>query len=582
MKVTLDRDRAILVLDPAKCEIPLLERIIAFQYDEEKKEYSIPLAAYDDLIATLGSQIEFVTPIDHIHRAYLDLGPLVCTADPSVCEHMKIKLYDYQIIGATAFLPYAKRCLLADEVGLGKTAQAIGAYAYLKSKGMAKRALLFCKKNLKRQWAAEIQKFTDLTSIVIEGSPDKRVKMYKQIMAENFDFIIVNYEYLQHNSTYRKKTGGLDDLNYLKSIARTSDVIIMDEIQKIKNHRAKTARGALSLDAPYKWGLTGTPIENTPEDLFNIFKFLNPRVLGTNRQLFRDKFLELDFYGNQIAVKNQEQLRKLVAPYMLRRLQKDVGISCPSERIEFVRLEMDPIQESIYKLIRGAFYGEHTGVPSLDGTTNPLGLFPLLLQVANTPLVLKNSSSEAGLELYNKYVARKLKGISIPKIEWIEDFLTDRQYYSSKAKTVIFTRSDDMAKLIADRLGRIFGIDKVLLYIGGLSEHMQQELKQKFWNEAVVIVCTDAAKEGLNLQCADVEINVDLPWNPASLQQRIGRIKRTASQFANVRIINLLSVNSIDERVLQVIYERQNLFDLIVNGNVAPIKLTEDLMRQLA
>jgi SNF2 family DNA or RNA helicase len=204
------------------------------------------------------------------------------------------------------------------------------------------------------------------------------------------------------------------------------------------------------------------------------------------------------------------------------------------------------------------------------------------LQVANTPLVLKNSSSEAGLELYNKYVAHKLKGISIPKIEWIEDFLTDRQYYSSKAKTVIFTRSDDMAKLIADRLGRIFGIDKVLLYIGGLSEHMQQELKQKFWNEAVVIVCTDAAKEGLNLQCADVEINVDLPWNPASLQQRIGRIKRTASQFANVRIINLLSVNSIDERVLQVIYERQNLFDLIVNGNVAPIKLTEDLMRQLA
>jgi SNF2 family DNA or RNA helicase len=211
-----------------------------------------------------------------------------------------------------------------------------------------------------------------------------------------------------------------------------------------------------------------------------------------------------------------------------------------------------------------------------------IGTFSLMLQVADTPELLKFSSSELGKKLFKKYF-KDLKHIYSPKIEWVSDFIEERKINDLNAKTLLFTRSDDMAFLIKEELLQFYPECDIITFTGALSEAERDVCKKSFLNPsgAKVFISTDAGSEGLNLQVTDVEINIDLPFNPSRLAQRVGRLHRKGSTFSHVRVINLITKESIDERILDIIYQKQKLVDEVIEGNVVDVEMSSNLLKKL-
>ena len=128
-----------------------------------------------------------------------------------------------------------------------------------------------------------------------------------------------------------------------------------------------------------------------------------------------------------------------------------------------------------------------------------------------------------------------------------------------------------MAKLVKRNLLKIFNDDEVLTYTGKLNNTKRNELIDSFKKESKVLICTEAGAEGLNLQVADIIINIDLPFNPTRLSQRIGRIDRAGSEFDKIKVFNLVSKDSVDERILDLIYKKQGLIDAVVEAMLSEI-----------
>ena len=183
-------------------------------------------------------------------------------------------LYPYQEDGAM-HLVFGRRALLADDMGLGKTVQAIAASAMLKELRDIKQVLVICPASLKHQWAREIRRFTSLSVTVIEGKKDERKMLY----SDTSFFKIINYELIR-----------FDDEQLYKL---QFDLVILDEAQRIKNWRTKTAQMVKRLRSRYAFVLTGTPLENRIDELYSIFQFLDPRILGPLWH-FNDRFYQLE------------------------------------------------------------------------------------------------------------------------------------------------------------------------------------------------------------------------------------------------------------------------------------------------
>ena len=120
-----------------------------------------------------------------------------------------------------------------------------------------------------------------------------------------------------------------------------------------------------------------------------------------------------------------------------------------------------------------------------------------------------------------------------------------------------------------------------MIYKGKLSNKQRDSIINGFKENGKVMICTEAGSEGLNLQVADLEINIDLPFNPSRLAQRIGRIDRAGSGFDKIKVLNLISKNSVDERILDLIYQKQGLIDAVIEGNAVDMKLTRGLLQKL-
>jgi SNF2 family DNA or RNA helicase len=213
---------------------------------------------------------------------------------------LSTKLYPYQEQGAM-HLAFGRRAMLADDMGLGKTVQAIAASALLKEMRDIQRTLIICPASLKHQWAREIRRFTSLSVTVVEGGLLDRRKIYN---SASF-FKVINYELVRHD---------MDELLELHP-----DLIILDEAQRIKNWRAKTAMMVKSLPSRYAFVLTGTPLENRIDELYSIFQFLDPRILGPLWH-FNDRFYELEKRESGtykvLGYKNINELRALIRPYV--------------------------------------------------------------------------------------------------------------------------------------------------------------------------------------------------------------------------------------------------------------------------
>ena len=230
---------------------------------------------------------------------------------------LSTSLYPYQREGAL-FAAKAGRCLIADDMGLGKTVQAIAAATLLKQLRDIQHVLIVCPASLKHQWAREIRRFTSLSVQVIEGNRIQRRGLYRDLQFFN----IINYELVRFDE---------DQITQ-----RKFDLVILDEAQRIKNWRTKTADKVKRLRSPYAFVLTGTPLENRLDELYSIFQFIDPTILGPLWR-FNTRYYETERRRSGsykvLGYKGLDELRGRIAPYVLRRVRDEVLFDLP-ERID--------------------------------------------------------------------------------------------------------------------------------------------------------------------------------------------------------------------------------------------------------
>jgi hypothetical protein len=457
---------------------------------------------------------------------------------------LSTKLYPYQELGAM-HLAFGRRAMLADDMGLGKTVQAIAAAALLKEMRDIQQALIICPASLKHQWAREIRRFTSLPVTVVEGGQIDRRHLYQ---GPGF-FKIINYELVRHD---------FDELLKLHP-----DLIILDEAQRIKNWRAKTAQMVKALPSRYAFVLTGTPLENRIDELYSIFQFLDQRILGP-LWYFNDRFYELEKRDSGtykvLGYKNIDQLRALIAPYVLRRTRGEVLKDLPSRTDNHYFVEMTDLQWNAYNEFK-----EKLGKLIFKSRRRPLTPKErelLLMYLIKMRLICN------ALALHDKEIPLADSEKTGPKLGELAEIL-EEDIASNGHKAIVFSQWANMLALTEPIIQRV-GLGYVKL-TGDVSSSKRGDLIQKFFDDpdCRIFLSTDAGGVGLNLQAASLVINLDLPWNPAVLEQRIARAHRLG-QPSSVQVINLVAKDTIEERMLDTLAAKRNVFATVFGTEEAP------------
>lgn len=444
---------------------------------------------------------------------------------PIVKNILKTKLYPYQREGAL-FAVNAGRCLIGDDMGLGKTIQALAAAELMAKLFNIQKVLIVSPTSLKHQWKTEIEKFTDRSVQVIEGLNHLRRQFYRN---ESF-YKLINYELV------------FRDIDMIKGWA--PDLIILDEAQRIKNWKTRTAQYVKQLNSTFAIVLTGTPIENRIEELHSIMEFIDRRHFGPLYRFVHNHRI-VDEGGKVIGYQNLQSIRDSLKNVMMRRKKEEVLKQLP-ERIDknfFVPMtkEQRAIHDENYDIVAKlvAKWRRYKFLCEADQRRLQIALNYMRMAADNTYLVDK-------------------KTIHGPKIEELEIILKEIIIEGGE-KAVIFSQWLRMTELVEHVLKRN-GIGYVHLN-GNIPSKQRAGLMSQFMEnpECKVFLSTDAGGVGLNLQSGSTVINMDIPWNPAVLEQRIGRVHRLGQQ-KTVRVINFVTVSSIEERMLDLLKFKKSLF----------------------
>jgi hypothetical protein len=341
------------------------------------------------------------------------------------------------------------------------------------------------------------------------------------------------------------------------------DLVILDEAQRIKNWRTKTAQMVKSLTGRYAFVLTGTPLENRIDELYSIFQFLDPRILGPLWH-FNDRFYELEQRPNGsykvLGYKNLDELRAIVSPYALRRTRAEVLKDLPSRTDNNFFVEMTDPQWRAYNEFRET-------LAKLIAKAQRVPLTPKERELLLMCLVKMRLICNA-LALHDKELPPKERERTSPKLGELEEILTE-EIASNGHKAVVFSQWANMLALTEPIIQRV-GLGYVKL-TGDVPSAKRGGLIEQFFNDphCRVFLSTDAGGVGLNLQAASLVINLDLPWNPAVLEQRIARAHRHGQQ-QSVQVINLIAKDTIEERMLDTLAAKRGVFASVFGAEDAP------------
>ena len=454
------------------------------------------------------------------------------------------RLYPYQKEGVR-FAVKAGKAIIADEMGLGKTVQAICcAEIYLRQK-MVESALVVCPSSLKYQWKSEIERFTGREAVLIEGYASRRLELYKAPAP----YKIVSYQSLA---------------NDIKSLNRLSvDLLIMDEVQRLKNWNTQLAQAVRRIDSHYSVLLSGTPLENKLDELVSIVQLADPYCLSPLYR-FRHEHIATDpATGKTIGYKNLSDIRQRLSGTLIRRTKQSVRLQLPGRTDQYVLVPMTQQQSSRHEELRAAVSRlankwMHTKFLSEEERRRLLLMLGQMRMLADSTFIIDQD----------------LDGRHDVKVGEVMNILSDA-LEGSDTKVVIFSEWERMARLVAMELDAR-GLRYEFLH-GSLEAKKRDEVIGRFQsdNECRIFLSTDTGSTGLNLQAAGIIINLDLPWNPAVLEQRIGRIYRIGQEMP-VQVLNLVSKDSIEERMIDRLRFKRSLFEGTLDGGDDTIFLSED------
>jgi len=444
---------------------------------------------------------------------------------------LKTSLYPYQRQGAL-FAAKAGRCLLADDMGLGKTIEAIAVAEILARCTGVERTLIVAPTSLKHQWKQEIDKFCDRRATVVEGLLKRRAECYR---SESF-YKITNYDVVHR------------DLEMIQ--AWRPELVILDEAQRIKNWKTRTAQSVKQLESEYALVLTGTPLENRLEELHSIVEFVDRFRLGA---LFRflDKHQHVDTTGRVVGYRNLHGVSRTLGPILIRRTKEKVLDQLPGRLEKRMFIEMTDEQwkhheenrETVARIVaKWRRYGFLTEKDQLG------------LQIALQNM--RMSCNSTYLLDHETDHGRKID----EAVELLGEILEDPE-----ARVVIFSQWVRSHELLIERLEKK-GWEHVLFY-GGVPSRDRGKLIERFKRDprCRLFLSTDAGGVGLNLQHANVVFILDQPWNPAVLEQRIGRVHRLG-QHRPVRVVHFVAKSTIEEGMLDVLKFKKSMFSGVLDG----------------
>ena len=511
-----------------------------FVQDARKIEHELRM--YDDAATLIAEAHDRQSRRERLQKQYGDPGR------GAVWDRLlKVPPYPYQRDGAL-FAAQVGRSVIADEMGLGKTIQAIAAAEFLANDGGVERALIVCPSSLKSQWRQEIEHFSARTALVIDGPTHRRKVLFERDPAF---FKIINYDVIHAD---------------FEAIAAWSpDLVILDEAQRIKNWQTRTAKSVKQIDSRFAMVLTGTPLENRLEELHSIVEFIDRHRLGP---LFAFKAAHEVIEPGSVKVvgyRDLGRIHKTLAPILIRRTKKEVLTQLPprADKNFFVPMT-DPQwvphrenQDTVARIV--AKWRRYKFLTEADQLRLRIALQNMRMVCDSTYLIDHETKH----------------GHKVPELEeLLGEIFEDRA-----AKVVIFSQWVRMNELVIEMLERRrWG--HVHLH-GGVPSRDRGDLTKALREDerCRVFVSTDAGGVGLNLQSASTVISMDLPWNPAVLEQRIGRVHRLG-QRNPVRVVNFIAEGAIEHGMLSLLRFKRSMFAGVLDGSTDSVSMGESALNR--
>ncbi|HSX26306.1 MAG TPA: DEAD/DEAH box helicase [Chlamydiales bacterium] len=552
-KETTSRFSKILVLDLERISklVQLFDELGIKKLDDHKEQKPLWNLATIDPKAFDGLPVDFKMSKQLLEIRSQMLGETALAPSP-IPKEINAELRPYQTEG----VHWLERLrlmflngILADDMGLGKTVQAIVAITQNHNKNKEARSLIVCPTSLLYNWKEELHKFNPkLRTIVIDGIPNQRKKLLAK-MGE-YDVIITSYTLMQKDiETYAQMP-----LSYA----------ILDEAQHIKNRGTRNAKSVKMIQAAHRLILTGTPIENSLDELWSLMDFLMPGFLSTYDR-FVEKYIRVT--GAQHA-QNIEYLKKKVSPFILRRIKSDVLKDLPPVSEIVYHCQLSNVQMELYKSYAASARDELVKLVERDGfdkvQIHVLATLTRLKQICCHPAIFAKEKAEMG---------------DSSKYDMLLELL--QTLVESKHKTVIFSQYTRMLQIMREDFEQR-GIP--FSYLDGTTKNRLEIVKEFNENNdiPVFLVSLKAGGTGLNLVGADTVIHYDMWWNPAVENQATDRVHRIG-QKNSVSAYKLITLNTIEEKIVEMQRRKKGLVKKVVScDDEAIAKLTwEDVLELL-
>lgn len=423
------------------------------------------------------------------------------------------------------------RAILADEVGLGKTIEAGMILKEYLDRGLVKKSLILVPATLGFQWTNELVNKVGLNNVFFNR---------KGRAWDYFDHQIASLDLAKREEHAR----------YLNQI--DFDMLIVDEAHRLKNRKTLNWRFVNGLKKKYCLLLTATPIQNNLEELYSLIKILYPD-LYPDVESFKKKYV-----AGKHLVKNRQILKKELEKVMIRNSHADTSLEFPARIIHNIPVRLTEKEQRLYELVTGFVKKEYWRRRA--GRISILNLITYQREICSSSFALLKALS-SGKEYFPVFeeILALAKEIKInAKMKKVLEILKNLD-----GQTIIFTEYRATQIYIARFLEKQ-GY-KVILFNGGLTNSGKEYIKYIFQKQKDILISTEAGSQGLNLQFCNNLINYDLPWNPTKIEQRIGRIHRLG-QTSNVNIYNLFTLDTIEEKILKLLYDKINLFKSVMGG----------------
>jgi SNF2 family DNA or RNA helicase len=517
-------------------------------------------------------------------RLWAEHAQLVSGFDELIClEQLSFAPFDYQIRAAQIMLRHFRgRGMFCDEVGLGKTIEAGLVIKEYLSRNIVQRLMVVTPASLVEQWREELAVKFGLTGFVTTADVDFRAA--GSGAWEKFPLLIASLA-TARRAEHRARLAQIP-----------FDLVVLDEAHHLKNRNSASWKFVNELQRKYIVLLTATPVENNLDELYNLITLLKPGQLKTPRE-FRKQFV---VSGDPRLPKNRGQLRELLGDVMVRHTRSQVNINLPPRQANTVRLNLSTEEAEFYKVVsdcvRGLLAPSNQSAlkenpvekESAIRQTDRFALLTLQREIGSSPKAAEATLRSLGARITNEESRRQLISLaerstqihSWAKAEALEKLLKTILRDPTE-KVIIFTHFRRTLEKLAELLRRM-DVDFVQ-YHGEMDMPSKNQAIADFESRASILLSTEAAGEGRNLQFCRTMINFDIPWNPMRIEQRVGRIHRVG-QTRDVRIYNLSARGTVEDYLLEILDQKLNMFELVIGemdmilGQIEDERDFEDLL----